>query len=156
LLYSLKKKFRDGSTHVVLEPHTLIARLSALIPRPFKKLTTYHGVFAPAAGYRERVVPAPWELADQREPVEPAESAPQTAFPRKPRKRRKRYAWAELLRRVFLIDVLLCTCGGRRKLLAAITERGTIVAILAHLGLCSEAPKIAPARAPPQHDVRLE
>jgi hypothetical protein len=50
LVYSLKKKFRDGSTHVVLEPDTLIARLAALIPRPFKKLVTYHGVSARTAG----------------------------------------------------------------------------------------------------------
>jgi hypothetical protein len=93
LVYSLKKKFRDGSTHVVLEPDTLIARLAALIPRPFKKLVTYHGVFAPAAGYRERVVPAAAEPepAEQRKAVEPAPSA-EAVPPAKPRKRRKHYA----------------------------------------------------------------
>ena len=72
VVYSLKKKFRDGSTHVVLEPHTLIARLAALIPRPFRKLVTYHGVFAPAAGYREHVVPlsaAPSEPTSLSPPV---------------------------------------------------------------------------------------
>jgi hypothetical protein len=37
----------------------LIERLLALIPRPRKKLLTYHGAFAPAAGYRHRVVPPP-------------------------------------------------------------------------------------------------
>ena len=29
-----------GSTHAVLEPLTLIARLCALVPHPFKKLAT--------------------------------------------------------------------------------------------------------------------
>ena len=36
-----------------------IARLAALIPRPRAHLVTYHGVFAPAAGARDRVVPEP-------------------------------------------------------------------------------------------------
>jgi hypothetical protein len=155
LVYSLKKKFRDGSTHVVLEPDTLIARLAALVPRPFKKLVTYHGVFAPAAGYRERVVPPAPEPAEASEAVEPAPSA-ETVLPVKPRKRRKHYAWAELLRRVFRIDVLLCPCGGRRKLLAAVTDRAAIVAILAHVGLGVQVPKIAPARAPPEREMMAE
>jgi hypothetical protein len=33
----------------------------------------------------------------------------------------RRYAWPELLRRVFAVDVLRCgVCGGRRKLIAQI------------------------------------
>jgi len=49
-----------------------------------------------------------------------------------------------------LIDVLTCDrCGRRRKLLAAITESKTVRRILGHLGLATEPPVIAPARAPP-------
>jgi hypothetical protein len=59
VIYALRKKWRDGSTHIVLEPLTLIARLVALVPRPFKKLVTYYGVFSSAAGYRASVVPLP-------------------------------------------------------------------------------------------------
>jgi hypothetical protein len=40
-------------------------------------------------------------------------------------------------------------CGGRRKLLAAITAPDSIRAVLAHLGLATQPPAIAPARAPP-------
>ena len=47
VLHSLKKTWRDGSTHVVLEPFTLLARLAALIPRPNKKLVTYTGSSPP-------------------------------------------------------------------------------------------------------------
>jgi hypothetical protein len=43
---SLKTPFRDGATHVVLEPHDFMARLAALVPRPRVNLTRYHGVFA--------------------------------------------------------------------------------------------------------------
>ncbi len=42
-------------------------RLCALVPRPRRHLVTYHGVFAPAAGIRSRVVPkveAPEEAED--------------------------------------------------------------------------------------------
>ena len=55
--YELKRKWKDGTTHVVMEPGVLIERLVALVPRPRKHLVTYHGVLAPAAGLRSRVVP---------------------------------------------------------------------------------------------------
>ncbi|MFO0523820.1 MAG: transposase [bacterium] len=38
--------WRDGSTHVVLDPLDFIARLAALVPPPRRHLTRYHGVFA--------------------------------------------------------------------------------------------------------------
>jgi hypothetical protein len=34
VVYQYKQPFRDGSTHVVLEPLDFIARLAALVPRP--------------------------------------------------------------------------------------------------------------------------
>ena len=43
--YQLKTLYRDGTTHVVLEPLDFIARLAALVPRPRVNLTRYHGVF---------------------------------------------------------------------------------------------------------------
>lgn len=71
--------------------------------------------------------------------------------PAKNRRPRARYSWADLLRRVFLIDVLPCPhCRGRRTLLAAIHEPASIERILRHLGLPTEPPEIAPARPPPQ------
>ena len=39
-------------------------------------------------------------------------------------------------------------CGGRRAIVADISERDVVVAILAHLGLPTEAPPIARARSP--------
>jgi hypothetical protein len=44
--------------------------------------------------------------------------------------------------------VLACPCGGRRRILAEISERDAIVAILAHLGLPREAPPLSRARSP--------
>ena len=52
-----KQPFRDGTTHVVLDPLDFIARLAALVPRPRFNLTRFHGVFAPNCKHRERIVP---------------------------------------------------------------------------------------------------
>ncbi|XYI02182.1 hypothetical protein ACMHYB_21345 [Sorangium sp. So ce1128] len=43
---------------------------------------------------------------------------------------------------------MACPCGGRRRLVADISEREVIVALLKHVGLPSEAPPIARARSP--------
>ncbi len=43
VMYRYKQPFRDGSTHVVLEPLDFIARLAALVPRPRLNLTRFHG-----------------------------------------------------------------------------------------------------------------
>ena len=56
-MYRYKHPFRDGSTHVVLEPLDFIARLAALVPRPRLNLTRFHGVFAPNFKHRARIVP---------------------------------------------------------------------------------------------------
>ncbi|KYF83872.1 hypothetical protein BE20_00020 [Sorangium cellulosum] len=59
-----------------------------------------------------------------------------------------RIAWAQLLRRIYLVDVLACRCGGRRAYVADISDSEVVVAILAHLGLPTEAPPVARARSP--------
>ena len=57
IAYSLKKRWKDGTTHVVMTKQVLMERLCALVPKPRKHLVTYHGVLAPAAGLRSQVVP---------------------------------------------------------------------------------------------------
>ena len=37
--YTLKTPYRDGTTHIVLEPLDLMARLAALVPKPRMHLT---------------------------------------------------------------------------------------------------------------------
>ena len=41
VVYELKRPFRDGTTHVLFEPHDFIARLAALVPRPRTHLIRY-------------------------------------------------------------------------------------------------------------------
>ena len=52
-----------------------------------------------------------------------------------------------------MTDVLHCVrCGGRRVVLAGVTDPSAIRAILEHLELDPEPPVPAPARAPPSLD----
>ena len=61
--------------------------------------------------------------------------------------RERRLSWAELMQRVYAVDVLTCpACGGRRRLIAVITQREVIIAFLASLGLPTRAPPLAPVR----------
>ena len=87
VIYRFKQPFRDGSTHVVLDPLDFIARPAALVPRPRLNLTRFHGVFAPNCKHRESVVP-------KREPRH-----------EKPDKPLAPMTWMRRLKRVFAFDI---------------------------------------------------
>lgn len=85
-------------------------------------------------------------------------AAAATAVPAAPRvspvaaayTRPRHFAWADLLRRIFLFDILACAdCGGRLRLVATIQEPAVVEKILLHLGLPVDARSPAPARWPP-------
>ena len=143
LLFELRNPWRDGTTHLVFEPLVFLERLAALIPPPRAHLQTYHGVLAPSASWRDEVV-----ASRARSPrTEPS----RRKQPRPARRPPHRYLFAELMRRVFGIDILRCAvCRARRRLVSVITQRSVVVRILAHLGLATDPPPIQPARAPPQ------
>ena len=137
ILYKFKKEWSDGTQGVVFTPLELIEKLVALIPEPRMHLTRYHGVFAPNHRLRDKIVPKPPELVTTDENVNP----------RDPRK----LSWAELLKRVFQLDLTTCPdCGGVLKFIAAITEQAVIEKILTSLNLAAEPPRFHPPRAPPQ------
>ena len=58
LTYRLKTRWRDGTTHILMERHELLERLAPLIPPPRAHQVRYHGILAPCASGRDRVVPA--------------------------------------------------------------------------------------------------
>jgi len=65
LLYELRHRWRDGTTHVAFEPLELIDRLAALVPPPRFHTVRYHGVLASRSKHRAEVVPTlrvptPW------------------------------------------------------------------------------------------------
>jgi hypothetical protein len=134
----LKTPYSDGTTHFVFDPETLLARLAALVPPPRANLVVYHGVLASAASVRRHIVPRGEPKSDPREDPGPWSSSGAPA-------RSRNYTWAELLKRVFLLDVLRCPCGGPRRLIAVITTPEVIFSILRCLGLVDSVP----ARGPP-------
>jgi hypothetical protein len=178
LAYQLKRRWRDGTTHMLFEPLELIARLAPLVPPPRFHRLRYHGVLAPAAGWRREIVPGPAartpSVACQaeacpgpRESKVPARKSARTddassepraasrAGPPEPQRDgpeqsaavTSRYSWAELMRRVFEIDVLECPrCQSRISIIAQIHPPAATRAILECLHLPTRAPPIAPAR----------
>ena len=70
---------------------------------------------------------------------------------------RERYlCWADLMARVFELDVLECPrCSGRCEVIAVITEPQVIRPFLTCLGLSTRAPPIAPARPAPQPELEF-
>ncbi|MCK9462554.1 MAG: transposase, partial [Proteobacteria bacterium] len=119
ILLTQKTKWSDGTTALVFHPLELLERLAAIIPRPQINLLIYHGVLAPNAHWRSRVVaygrPGVAPAAGAAEDADSAETAePQPFSPRN-------YTWAELMRRTFGYDVMACLeCGGRMRLIAMI------------------------------------
>jgi hypothetical protein len=147
--YRLKRPRRSGAPALVLTPLEFLGRLATLIPPPRRHLTRYHGVFAPNAAARAEVVPSAPRATDSNSSGSfPAPTrVPPTVLVR-------RLDWAALLARVFAIDVLRCTeCGGRRRVLAFLTDPAVVVKILTHLGLPSRPPPVTPARSPPPQEI---
>jgi hypothetical protein len=161
LVYRLKRMWSDGSTDVVYEPQDFMAKLAALVPAPRFHLTRFYGVLAPAAKWRPSIVPKPPpptaiiiepDVSSAALPIFVPESAPGINNPveatviTKDMPPHRNYAWAYLMMRVFLLDVLQCErCGGRMKILAAIHPPDTTRKILDCLGLPTRGPPLAPA-----------
>ena len=58
---------------------------------------------------------------------------------------REKATWAELIKRTFLIDVLVCPkCSGRMKVISTISEAEVIFNILDHLGMPTGPPRPEP------------
>jgi len=138
LALRLKTRWRDGTTHILIERRDLLDRLVPLIPPPRAHQLRYHGILAPGASLRERVVPARAEgaaanAADHPSPArdggdDPHGEGPSQQPPLHPpasdrRSATRRMRWAALLQRVFAIDALSCPrCGSTLRLIATIED----------------------------------
>jgi len=116
--------------------------LAALVPPPRKNLVRYHGVLAPHAKNRDKVVP---QKPDKEELQKTRGQS------------KNRLLWAALLARTFGLSMEVCPhCGGRMRIVAAVTDRASIKRYLDGVGLPSELPEIKPARPPPQMEIEYE
>ena len=151
VIYRFKKPWDDGTTAIKLTPLEMMERLAALVPRPRVHLTRFHGVLGPHYKYRKFIVPK--KKSELTLTTAAAAGAVHPADSDKPPASAKRIAWAQLLKRVFNIDISVCSrCRGKVKIIAAIEDPKVIKKILSHMGLPSSAPKLAPARGPPKSD----
>lgn len=140
VLYQLKKMWDDGTTHVSFSPLDFIARIVALIPPPRAHLVRFHGVLAPNYKHRVKIVP---RLAPKKGKSEPIDEV----------QKESRMKWADMLRKVFKIDVMECPkCGGRLEQIATINDYKVARKILEAMGRDSLPPeiKIFRSRGPPE------
>jgi len=121
---------------VVMSAEQFIAKLIALVPAPGVPMVRYAGVFSNRHHLRAAVAPARAQRPEQTEPAQtrlltftgrPVDTKnPGPATPSK-------IAWAQLLARVFEIDVLTCPrpgCGGKLRATAAVLHSREIALLL--------------------------
>ena len=133
VLLALKTAWADGTRHLLFEPLELLEKLAALTPRPRINLILYHGVLAPNARWRARVV-AEGAVAAATLPTGSPHGEDATAKP-PPRY----WSWARLMQRAFELDVLACPrCGGRLRLIATVEVPREIREVLDALALSTE------------------
>ncbi len=142
----LKTAWRDGTRELVFDPLEFLERLAAITPRPETNLLICHGVLAPRARWRERVVAYGRVLPEPTASAAPLAAGLDDAGV-KPTPRA--WTWAALMHRAFSIDVLACPlCGGRLRLIATLHDPAVIRKILAHVGIAPSGP--SPGPAPPE------
>ena len=132
VVLTLKTPYRDGTTHIVMEPLEFMQRLAALVPRPRLHLIRFHGVLAPNAKLRPAIIPSRDANPAALDQAESPYSSPLA-----------RMSWARLLKRVFHIDLEHCpNCGGTLTIIAALLDPTAIAHILT--GLSARAPPRRP------------
>jgi len=147
VVYTLKTPYRDGTTQVAFEPVDFVARLAALVPKPRVNLTRFHGVLAPNLRWRGLVTPAKHGKGVMR---------PSNNDVVSPTERHAAMKWTQRLKRVFNIDIKVCShCGGSVKVIACIEDQDIIDRTLVHLREkeqeVPDRPLLAtPTRAPPE------
>jgi len=167
IAYSFRKPWRDGTRAVVFTPHELIEKLVALVPPPQTNMVRYHGVLAPASKLRKRVVRDRRKSGEVKVEQQGGKEKPKNTEREIPvgvagrigldeELRPRKMSWAELMKRVFSLDVLECPeCKGRMKVIATITEPEVVRKFLASIGLPTELPATERARPPPQLELDL-
>jgi hypothetical protein len=151
---TLAHPWADGTRALVFDPVEFLEKLAVLIPKPRINLVVYHGILAPRARHRPEAVASavpPARAAGDSIPCPVGAPVPSPPGP----PGRRGMAWADLMRRIFQIDVLACACGGRLRFIATIEDPPVVQRILRHLGLPTDTPVPDPARSPPAAEADL-
>jgi len=142
---SLKRlRFTPGSAEVVytrkgghdtpgpsedekIDAEEFVARVLVQIPEPRRHLVRYYGAYSNAARGKRRKTEA--QLG-----AHASSGTSEEAVPTPPERAALRRRWANLIRRVYEVDPLVCPrCGGEMHVVSFITEPALIRRILDHL-----------------------
>jgi hypothetical protein len=127
------------SSSAPLDPGEFLARILMHIPEPRLHVIRYYGAYSSVVRARRRCAQAAAGAASS--PGGPAGPEP----PDDPDLRALRHRWAELIRRIYQVDPLVCPrCGGPMRIIAFITQPKVIATILTHLAATG-----ANGRSPP-------
>ena len=124
------------------DPQEFLARVIMHIPEPRRHLVRYYGWYSNVSrGKRQKAEAENGEVVDTG--VAPASRAARDEVRNA---RALRRSWAQLIKRIYEVDPLVCpSCGSEMKVIAFITEHEVVDAILRHL----ERKESQGARAPP-------
>jgi hypothetical protein len=105
-----------------------VARVLVQIPAPRRHLVRYYGAYSNAARGKRK------KAAASSEPSSPDEAPLGATLPEAADRAALRRRWAELIRRVYEVDPLLCPrCAGEMRVIGFITQPALIDRILDHL-----------------------
>jgi hypothetical protein len=141
--YRHKRSRRSGGE--AYDAPDFLARLLMHIPAPRLHLVRYYGHYANAARARRR------KMVEEATTPEGTESTRGDAIPSSAERRRLRRGWAQLIRRVYEIDPLLCPCGETMRVLSFLTDPTVVRKILRHLESQSSGRQRGPPQMGPEH-----
>jgi hypothetical protein len=136
-----------GNPAEAFEPAEFLARVIMHIPEPKRHLVRYYGTYSNVSrGKRRRQVEATIGAApgDGRHTSSASADRDQS-----PDARALRRSWAQLIKRVYEVDPLVCpSCGGKMRIIAFIIDHDVVDAILRHLAKAeARSPRGPPSAA---------
>jgi len=131
---------RTGATSIELDPLEWIHRITSHIPDPGRHCQRFYGAYSNRGRIRVGL-------------AEAETSAPAAKLLKSGNadcSREARSTWARLIKKIFQADPLLCSCGGRMRIVSFITDPRIVDRILRHResGRCKTPDPFEP-RPPP-------
>jgi hypothetical protein len=132
---------RTAATSIELDPLEWIRRITSHIPDPGRHCQRFYGAYS----NRGRIRVGPAETKTVRAPAAKLLKSHHSDCSRETRS-----TWARLIKKILEADPLLCSCGGRMRIVSFITDPHVIGRILRHResGRCKAQDPFDPRRHP--------
>jgi hypothetical protein len=114
---------RSGATLLVLDPLEWIHRITTHIPDPGQHSRRSYGAYCNRSRVTARAAQDKSDRAAQA-----GSGGEDSEFARETRR-----SWSRLLRKIFEVDPLLCSCGAEMRIVSIITQPRIVDRILRHL-----------------------